>query len=45
MKNIVNFAKKPVVWIGTLIACVIGVAVGVLVKFKDNIFGKQSKNS
>ena len=39
MKNIVNVIKKPVVWVTTSIVCVIGVAVGVLVKFKDKIFG------
>jgi ATP-dependent protease ClpP protease subunit len=39
MKNVVNFVKKPVVWIVTGVACAIGVAVGVLVKFKDKIFG------
>jgi hypothetical protein len=39
MKNVVNFVKKPVVWIVTAAACVVGVAVGLLVKFKDKLFG------
>lgn len=38
MNKIVNVIKKPVVWISTLVAAVIGVAIGVLVKFKDKIF-------
>lgn len=37
MNKIVNVAKKPVVWISTLVAAVIGVAVGLLVKFKDKL--------
>lgn len=39
MKKFVDFVKKPVVWITTTIVCVIGVAAGILVKFKDKIFG------
>lgn len=39
MKNFVNWIKKPVVWITTAVVCVIGVVAGVLVKFKDKIFG------
>lgn len=38
MNKIVELIKKPVVWIATSIVCVIGVAVGLMVKFKDKIF-------
>lgn len=37
MNKIVNVVKKPVVWISAMVAAAIGVAVGLLVKFKDKI--------
>lgn len=39
MKKFVDVIKKPVVWISALVAAVIGVAVGLLVKFKDKLIG------
>ena len=38
LSSIVNVIKKPVVWVTTAIVCVLGVAAGVVVKFKDKIF-------
>lgn len=39
MNKFVDVIKKPVVWVSALVAAVIGVAVGLLVKFKDKIVG------
>ena len=37
MEKIKSFIKKPVVWIGALATCVVGVVVTILVKMKDKI--------